>query len=103
MEDPAPPCTNLKSLGVDEILQAQIHDQFFPAIRPKLNEGRDAAFEIDDDGILVRTGDKGIQIVVLHSLKDQILHINHHTILAGHTGGRKLYNRIRKDSYWQAL
>lgn len=31
------------------------------------------------------------------SLKDLNLHINRHSLLAGHPGGRKIYYRIRKD------
>ena len=62
-----------------------------------------SSFEVNDDGILVRSSDIGVQIVAPHSLKDRILHINHHSLLAGHPGGRKLYHKIRKDFYWPAL
>ena len=36
-------------------------------------------------------------------LKRRVLALNHYPVLAGHPGGRKLYNRIRHDFYWPAL
>lgn len=61
-------------------------------IAPKYAESltwRELALAIDDEGILVRTGDKGIEIVAPQSLKERILYINHESLLAGHLGGRK--------------
>lgn len=54
------------------------------------------AFVVDKNGILVRTSDKGNQIVAWHSVKERILYINHHSKLAGQPDGRKIYHRIRK-------
>lgn len=36
-------------------------------------------------------------------MKDGSLHIIHHSLLAGHPGGRKAYHRIRNDLYRPAL
>ena len=41
--------------------------------------------------------------MVPHDLKKKVLHINHHTLLAGRPGGKKLYHLIRKDYYWPSL
>ena len=103
MDDAASPEVHFEPITREELLQAQLRDEFCASIRRKLNEGGEMSFEINDDGILVRSGDKGEQIVVPHSLKQRILYINHHTLLAGHPGGRKLYYKIRKDFYWPAL
>lgn len=64
---------------------------------------RRSSFEIDDDGNLVRSSNKAIQIVILHALVDRILHFSYYLFLAGHLGGCKLYHRIRRDLYWPAL
>lgn len=80
-----------------------MQDQFWPEIHRKGNEGRELAFEIDDDGLLARTGDKGIQKVAPHFLKERIVHINHFALLVGHQGRRKRYHRIFKDLYRPTL
>lgn len=36
-------------------------------------------------------------------MKALMLPINHHSLLAGHLGGRKLYHRILKAFYWPDL
>lgn len=74
-----------------------------PIFAAVLTGERRIAFEIDDNGILVRTGDKGNQSVAPNSMQERIHHINHYSKLSGHRGGRKLYYRIRKDFYWPSL
>lgn len=44
----------------------------------------ESPFEIDDEGVLLQTEEKGIQIVATHTVKDRILHINYQSLLAGH-------------------
>lgn len=53
-------------------------------------------FQTDDNGLLVRTANPSAQIVVPHSLKQRLLALSHYPVLAGHTGGRKLYYRVKK-------
>ena len=102
-DDPAPPYAAFEPIGVEELLAAQLNDQFCADIRRRINQNEASSFEFDDNGLLIRSGDKRSQIVAPHSLKERILYINHHAKLAGHPGGRKLYHNIRKDFYWPAL
>lgn len=46
------------------------------------------AFEIDDNKILVRIWDKGVQIFGLHSFKDRVLHVNLQSLIYCHHGSR---------------
>lgn len=62
-----------------------MNDHFSGKKRRKLNEGK-LEFEIYDNGILVQTENKGVEIVASNSLKNGILHIKHDSILAGHLG-----------------
>lgn len=82
MDHPAPLSSNFELIGVHLILNGQIHEQVWTKVHFKLNVGG-LSFEIDENGIVVRTGDKAVQIVALHSLNDWILHINHHSRRAG--------------------
>lgn len=59
-------------------------------------------FGFNEDGLLCRKVSHD-QIVIPHSLKQRVLHIHHYARLAGHPGGRKLYQSIRKNMYWPAL
>lgn len=59
-------------------------------------------FEIDDNGILVRTSYKGIQIVAPHHEGAHPVH-QALSLLAGHPGRRKLYFEIWKDFYFPTL
>lgn len=60
LESPKPSNAKGKSIVVEELLQAQLHDAFCAEIHRKLNEGEVQGFESDDNGLLVRTSDKGI-------------------------------------------
>ena len=103
LDEPAPADSTFQPISIEELLKAQLTDAFSVDVRRRLNKAEVNAFDLDDNGILVRTSDKGNQIVAPQSLKDRILHINHYPKLAGHPGGRKMYYKIRKDFYWPAL
>lgn len=102
-DDPAPLNTNLKPIRVDVIVQAQLYGPFCAKLRRKRNEEGQVAFEIDDNGIIVHNGDKGINLIAIYSMMVQSLHIKHHSMLAGHLSSRKGYHRIGKQFYWYAL
>lgn len=61
-----------------KLSQAQLHDQSCAEISRKLNEGEHWAFEINDEGISFRSGDKDVETVAPQSLTNLILYINHH-------------------------
>lgn len=60
-------------------------------------------YEINDDESLLRSSDKGIQIVAQHSIKERILHINHRSLFACHLGDWELYHIICKYLYWPSF
>ena len=80
---------------MDEFITAQLHDLFCSDVCRHLNEEEGLAFELDDNGLLVRTATHDHTIVVPHSLKKRVLWLIHYTTLAGHPGGRKVYSKIR--------
>ena len=86
-----------------EILYAQLNHRFRSNTFIRLNEGEGLAFEIDDNGLLVRTVNPDSQIVVTHSHKKRALMLKYRPKQAAHLGGRKLYNRLKRHFYWPAL
>lgn len=75
--------------------------RFPPRSAASVTRGVESTFEINDDGIIVRSAE-GVEIVVPLSLKGRILHTNHHSLLAGHTGGSNLYHKTRNYVYTPA-
>lgn len=49
-----------------------------PKYAATLTKGRGQGFEIDDNGPFLSMSNKGIQIVAPHSMKEQIIYINHY-------------------------
>ena len=100
---PAPQPLNFNQITLEELVVAQHNDAFCAEISRRLNEGVKMPFAEDDNGLLVRTANSDHQIVIPHSLKQRVLTLNHYPLLAGHPGGRKLYQRIKRHFYWPAL
>ena len=69
------------------MLSIQLHDPFCSDVCHHLNDGEVLAFELDENGLLVRTATHDHTIVVPHSLKKRVLWLNHYPTLAGHPGG----------------
>ena len=90
-------------ITMDELISAQLHDVFCADVRRRLNEGEGVRFELNKDGLLVRTATPDQQVVITHALKKRVLWLNHNPTLSGHPGGRKLYARVRRHFYWPAL
>lgn len=102
LPDPTPEDPLFRPISMEELAVAQFHDAFCVDIRRRLNEGVVLAFGENENGLLCRKVSHD-QIVIPHALKQRVLHIHHYARLAGHPGGRKLYQSIRKDMYWPAL
>ncbi len=103
LPEPTPSDPLFTPITTEELLTEQLSDSFCTTIRRQLNEGGVVPFGFNDEGLLCRQVTDRDQIVVPHSLKARVLHINHYSRLAGHPGGTKLYHMIRKDMYWPAL
>ena len=86
----------------EELVVSQLSDPFCIGIRQKINEGIVTPFGTSDDGLLIRKLSHD-QILIPHALKERVLHIHHHSRLAGHPGSRKLYMSIKRHMYWPAL
>ena len=102
LPSPTPTDPVFQPITDEELVTAQLTDDFCVSVRRRLNEGVALPFGYNDNGILCRQASHE-QIVIPQSLKQRVLHINHYSRLAGHPGGRKMYQAISKDMYWPAL
>ncbi len=103
LPDVLPSDPTFQPISDEELLTAQLSDSFCSDIRNRLNGGEVLAFAFNEEGLLIRTSETGPQVVIPHVLKAKVLHIHHYARLAGHPGGRKLYQTIRRSMYWPAL
>ena len=91
MDNPVPAESKFEPISTEYFLNVQLKDAFSADVRRRLNKGELRSFELNENGILVHTSDKGNQIVAPQTLKDRILHIKHYPNLASHPVGRKIY------------
>ena len=87
----------------EEMATSQMIDPFCADIRSRISGGEQLPFEEDDSGLLIRIVSRYRQIVVPKALRERILYMGHHTVLAGAPGGRKLYATLRRDYYWPSM
>lgn len=87
---------------VETLLQVQLNHLCCAKTLRKHNNG-ELVFEVNNDGVLLRSGNEYVQIVSRHSFKDRILRISQQCLLGGHPSGRRLYRRVRMNFYWHAL
>lgn len=89
-------------ITLGEVRQAQEEYQECKIIRSNIQENRDTIFLVDERGLIVRIAEAdGIyQIFVPRKLRHHILHLAHHTPLAGHPGITRQFYIMRSQWYW---
>lgn len=92
------------AISTEEFLREQATDPFSQDILSRLEEGAVSearCFMLGSDGLLIRKAklDGAIQIVVLKSLRDRILHIAHFPASDGHPGGLRMFYTLRQTYY----
>ena len=87
----------LRSILVDQILEAQLEDPYLVSMRKKVEEGEQSDFAIRDDGALV-IGSRPC-LPAVEELKRQVLEEAHCSAYAMHPGSTKMY-RTLKEYYW---
>lgn len=94
-------------ITLQELIHEQAGDRFCQDIRTALErEGRMGFRESPHTGALERAlpkGEGGYAVVVPASLQPRLLRLAHYPQIAGHPGGRKMYQTLRKRYYWPGL
>ena len=97
LELPAP-------ISIEEIVEAQARDEFCQSIRSALERGERVAFrDCPESGMLERVFPDHTALVVPVSLQPRLLMLAHQPQVAGHPGGRKMYQTLRRQYYWPGL
>lgn len=99
---------DLQPVSVDKILQEQAADPFCRGIKKRLLDPEAEAgrlYDEDERGLLVRiaTIDRSIQIVLPNTLRQRVLLLSHYPRMAGHPGGSRMYQTLRRTFYWPSM
>ena len=65
-----------------ELINVKLHHKICSDLCRFLNEGEGCTFELDSNGLVLRTATAYFQIVIFHSFK----RLNYNPVLAGHPG-----------------
>jgi len=101
------------ALSAQEIILGQAEDSFCQARLKELDAlpppdptwSRQAFFFREKNGLLCRRSVYGreTQVVIPEALKQRLLHYQHHSVLAGHPGSRRMYHTLRRYVYWPTM
>jgi len=94
-----------RGINRDAVLSAQAGDGYCKEIVKALNVGRRIPLFKDPGKVLRRRAapDGAHQVVVLTSLQEQVLHMEHDMTLAGHPGESRMYAAMRRYYYWVGM
>jgi len=95
----------VRGINRDTVLSAQAADGYCQEVVKALNAGRHILFFEGPDGILRRRAapDGAHQVVVLASLQEQVLHLEHDETLAGLPGESRMYAAVRRYYDWGGM
>ena len=91
----------LRSILVDQILEAQLEDPYLMSMRKKVEEGGQSDFAVRDDGALVM--DSRLCVPAAEDLKRQILEEAHSSAYAMHPGSTKMYRTLKEYYWWSGM
>ena len=91
----------LRSILVDQILEAQLEDPYLVSIRKKVEEGEQSDFSIRDDGALV-IGSR-LCLPAVEELKRQVFEEAHSSAYAMHPGSTKMYRTLKEYYWWSGM
>lgn len=69
----------------------ELHDSICRQLRKRLNTRQNLLFQLTENGILQATAQSKSVIAIPKSLQQSAIRISHHTRIAGHSGGRKMF------------
>ncbi len=92
------------AITLEEFRRAQSFDRWRQAIRKNLNE-ECSQYEEHEHIVLVPIPklDSTAQDLVPKPLRQRLLHLAHHTRLAGHPGITHMFYTLRRNFFWPSL
>ena len=97
--------SNLEPLTVEELVNAQANDDECTQIKKKLSSRKKTIYTKDERGLIVRVAplDKSMQIYLPSPLRPRLLLLAHYPRLAGHPGGTRMFQTLRRTFYWPSM
>ena len=100
--EPAEVTEPLPPLTIEELLEEQKEDEFCQEARARLANNTNYQYFEDHHGLICRRAQKNNaeQIILPKTLRRQALLLAHYPRLAGHPGGSRSYQTLRRTFYW---
>lgn len=93
-----------EQISTHELLQEQERDELCQTLRTRLDRGEQWSFEVNpESGILERVLPTHRAMVIPESLRPRLLDLEHTPVCAGHDGGRRMYQTLRRRYYWPRM
>ena len=102
---PAEVTEPLTPLTIEERLEEQKEDEFCQEARARLANNPKCQYFGDHHGLICRRAqkDNAEQIIFPKTLRLQALLLAHYPRLAGHAGGSRMYQTLRRTFYWPSM
>ena len=103
--EPAEVTEPLTPLTIEELLEEQKEDEFFQEAPAPLANNPECQYFEDHHGLICRRAQKGNagQIILPKTLRRQALPLAHYPRLAGHPGGSRMYQTLRRTFYCPSM
>ena len=97
--------SNLEPLTVEELVNNQANDKECEQIKKKICSKKKTIYTEDERGLIVRVApiDNAVQIYVPKTLRPRLLLLAHYPRLAGHPGGTRMFQTLRRTFYWPSM
>ena len=103
--EPAEVTEPLTPLTIEERLEEQKEDEFCQEARARIANNPECQYFEDHHGLICRRAQKEYagQIILPKTLRRQAFHLAYYPRLAGHPGGPRMYQTLRRTFYWPSM
>jgi len=87
----------------DDIVEAQQTDAFCVELAKRVSRKTAKALFHNESHGLYRHAPYGVDLVILESLRERILELEHHAAVSAHPGMNRMYYAMRRRYYWPSM
>jgi len=90
-------------VAFDDVVEAQQTDDYCVEMSTRVERGTAKAFFRNEHHDLYRRTPYGNQLVIIKSLRERVLTLEHHATVAAHPGMNRMYDTLQKANYWPSM
>ena len=95
---------DFEPIDCEELMKEQQLDVYCQSLLQRM-EKIESEYSVDDRGLMVRRDPKTdrTQIYIPESLRERIMTLGHYPQIAGHPGGTRMYQNLRREVFWPRM